>query len=162
MKVIICFFFFLICSGCSTSNYFLVRHAEKVDSSRDPDLSEKGKNRALILKDSLLDKKINKLYATQFKRTQQTVRPLANALDKEIIIYDAGSSLDIVENLKKNKNENIVVAGHSNTVPEMILLLTGDSVHIGHDDYHYLFLVQKKSTFFGKKYDLRIKKYGPE
>ena len=160
MKKFIFFFYFLILYGCSTTNFYLVRHAEKMDNSKDPDLSATGKGRAVVLKDSLMDEKIDYLYASQYKRTQQTVKPLADALGKEVIIYDAGSTFDIVEKLKLLKNNNAVVAGHSNTVPEMVLMFTGDTVQIGHDEYHHMFLVRKKKNILGEKYELETINYG--
>ncbi|MBN9282949.1 MULTISPECIES: hypothetical protein [unclassified Flavobacterium] len=47
------FLFLVLCivqTGFSQDNpttYFLIRHAEKVDNSKDPDLSEAGRERAL-------------------------------------------------------------------------------------------------------------------
>lgn len=160
MKKLIIVIFSIILIGCGTSNYYLVRHAEKIDNSSDPDLSLAGKNRADALRDSLVDNNIYQIYATQYKRTQQTVKPLADALGKETIIYDAGSTTEMVTTLKGLNKRNIVVAGHSNTIPEMVLMLTGETVHIGHDEYYHLFHVQKKKTISGTTYKLFQKKYG--
>lgn len=156
---ILCFFLFIFIS-CSTSNYYLVRHAEKVDNSKDPVLSPAGEKRAEALKEKLLNAEIDLLYATSYQRTQQTVQPLANALNKKIITYDAQKTWEFVEGIKKLKNKNVVVAGHSNTIPEMVLQFTGDTVHIGHDDYFHLFLIQKRQGVFRGKYELIEMKYG--
>ena len=152
-------FIFLMVS-CSTTNYYLVRHAEKMDDSKDPPLSKAGIDRANALKDSLLNAGIDLLYATPYLRTQQTVKPLADALHKQVISYDAGKTLEFVEELKKINNENVVIAGHSNTVSEMVLFFTGDTVRIGHDDYDNLFFVRKKKSLFSEKYVLKSNKYG--
>lgn len=146
--------------GCSTSNYYLVRHAEKVDNSKNPPLSEAGKERADNLKDILKTENIDLLYATDYIRTQNTVKPLADNLNKEVITYDARKTYDIVERLKKVNNKNIVVAGHSNTVPDMVLHFTGDSVHIGHDDYCNLYLIKKEKKLFKETYELEKRTYG--
>ena len=67
---------------------FLVRHAERADTTpgtsptmaADPDLSEAGRARAESLATALKDAKITAIYATKYKRTQQTAAPLAKAL----------------------------------------------------------------------------------
>src|SRR5215831_5142150 len=60
----------------------LVRHAEKIIDPADPDveLSPAGEGRARELVDLFGDSGINAIYATQYKRTQQTVKPLADKL----------------------------------------------------------------------------------
>jgi hypothetical protein len=58
----------------------LVRHAEKKiePNNPDPDLTPAGEARAQEIARMFRDAGINAIYATQFKRTQQTVKPLAN------------------------------------------------------------------------------------
>src|SRR3989454_12480696 len=60
----------------------LIRHAEKVidPNNADPDLSPAGQTRAQELVRMFGDAGINAIYATQYKRTQQTVKPLADKL----------------------------------------------------------------------------------
>src|SRR5438034_11317250 len=57
----------------------LVRHAEKniEPSNPDPDLSPAGRARAQELVHVLGEEGVNAIYATQYRRTQDTVRPLA-------------------------------------------------------------------------------------
>lgn len=152
--------FFILSLGCSTSNYYLVRHAEKVDNSKNPPLSEAGKERADILKDILKTENIDLLYATDYIRTQNTVKPLADNLNKKVTTYDARKTQGFVEKIKKLNNKNIVVAGHSNTVPDMVLHFTGDSVHIGHNDYCNLYLIKKQKKIFKETYELEKRTYG--
>ena len=59
---------------------FVVRHAEKADLS-DPDtpLSPAGEQRAQALAKSLQGERVKAVYATEFKRTQQTAQPTAKA-----------------------------------------------------------------------------------
>ena len=58
----------------------LVRHAEKKiePNNPDPDLTPEGEARAQEIARMFGDTGINAIYATQFKRTQQTVKPLAD------------------------------------------------------------------------------------
>src|SRR5215467_6237775 len=56
----------------------LVRHAEKIidPNNNDPDLSPAGQARAQEIVRMFSDAGINALYATQYKRTQETIKPL--------------------------------------------------------------------------------------
>src|SRR5215208_8289187 len=58
----------------------LVRHAEKKiePTNPDPDLAPEGVERAQEIARVFGDAGVNAIYATQFKRTQQTVKPLAD------------------------------------------------------------------------------------
>src|SRR2546430_16945841 len=58
----------------------LVRHAEKIIDPNNPDvdLSAAGQARAQEVARMFGDAGINAIYATQYKRTQQTVKPLAD------------------------------------------------------------------------------------
>ncbi|MGH9930616.1 MAG: histidine phosphatase family protein, partial [Pyrinomonadaceae bacterium] len=61
----------------------LVRHAEKQivpPENKDPDLSPAGLARAQGLARMFGDTGITAIYATQYKRTQQTVKPLEEKL----------------------------------------------------------------------------------
>ena len=159
-KFTLTFLFAVLFFSCSTTHYYLVRHAEKLDNSKNPELSLAGRTRANTLRDSLLSANIDLLFATPYKRTQQTLQPLSEALNIPVTTYGTDTTFLFVEYLKKYKNKNIAIAGHSNTVPEMVLHFTGDTVHIGHHEYYHLFLVKKRKNIFGEKYELSEKKYG--
>ena len=146
-------------TGC-TSHFYLVRHAEKVDESADPSLSQVGEARANALKNRLLDAGIDSIFATPYQRTQLTVQPLADALSEPVTIYGTDTTYQFVQAMKRIRGKDIVIAGHSNTIPEMVLLLTGDSVQIAHDDYDNLFIVKLQWSIFGKKKKLTKTTYG--
>src|SRR4051812_13231461 len=79
------------------TTFILVRHAEKVaDGSKDPELSEAGKARALALARLLKENKIDAIYSTSYKRTQGTVAPLAMSKALTVLPYDAmkGEAID--------------------------------------------------------------------
>ncbi len=82
-----------LCLGQSTdlagTTVIVVRHAEKVDNSADPDLSEAGKARAVLLSRLLGATEVSALFSSQYKRTQQTLLPLATKLNLEIRTVDA-------------------------------------------------------------------------
>lgn len=143
-----------------TSHYYLVRHAEKVDESTDPLLTEAGMARAEALKEQLLDAGIDSVFSTPYKRTRLTVQALADALNEPVTMYGTDTTYQFVQALKKLRGKNVVIAGHSNTIPEMVLLMTGDTVHIPHEDYDNLFIVKLQWSIFGKKTQLIKTTYG--
>ena len=67
---------------------YLVRHAEKVDESRDPPLSAAGLERAALLAEMLRDAGITHLHSTDLERTRDTAAPLARRLSLEVQFYD--------------------------------------------------------------------------
>ena len=128
---------------------FLVRHAERADTSpgvsptmaADPDLSEAGRARAESLASALKDARITAIYATEFKRTQQTAAPLAKVLGLTVKVVTSKSAADLLKQLKAEKG-NVLVVGHSNTVPEVIKALgVATPVTIGDDEFDNMFLV---------------------
>ena len=105
---------------------FLVRHAEKVDNSRDPKLSEAGKQRAVELAETLKSAEIDFIHSTNFVRTRATVLPFAETLNKEVLIYDYANLENFAKSIKKKGGRHLVV-GHSNTTPSLVKLLGGDA-----------------------------------
>ncbi len=105
----------------------LVRHAEKVDDgTRDPELSTAGKTRTQALVELLRETPINAIYSTPYKRTRETVAPLALAkgiVVKEYKPQDWDALKKIVE---ENKGKTIVMVGHSNTTPWLANALVGE------------------------------------
>ncbi|MCA1827803.1 MAG: histidine phosphatase family protein [Myxococcales bacterium] len=96
---------------------FLVRHAEKVDNSKDAALSAAGEARAHALADKLREAGITAIFATQYRRTQKTAAPLAARLGVKVQIHAADDTAGLVELLRKQ--DRALVVGHSNTLPEV-------------------------------------------
>lgn len=124
---------------------FIVRHAEKSDAATDepknPDLSPAGHARAESLARMLRDAGITAVYATEFKRTQQTAEPLARAVGVDVTIVPAQDTSALVTHLRETKGSALVV-GHSNTIPEIVKALGIDSpIAIGQADYDNVFVI---------------------
>lgn len=143
-----------------TTKIWIVRHAEKatIDTeNKDPELTDKGLTRAWDLNNYLQKEKINKLYATNFFRTRQTLQPLASSFSLDIDIYKDNNAL--IKKIKALKgNNNIVVAGHSNTVIKLVKDL-GATINVEtltEADYDYIFLV----TIKGDEVKLKTKHFG--
>jgi broad specificity phosphatase PhoE len=128
-------------SSFSQSTVFIVRHAEKIDDSKDAELSEAGRARAEVLANMLRDSKIDAIYTTKFKRTQQTAAPLAKALGLTVATLPAANQAALVAKLRASTANSLVV-GHGNTIPEIIKALgISEPVNIFETDYDNLFLV---------------------
>jgi 2,3-bisphosphoglycerate-dependent phosphoglycerate mutase len=104
----------------------LIRHAEKMmDGTSDPDLTESGKNRAVLLADLLSKAKIDAIYSTHYRRTENTVAPLAKRHGLIVQNYDGGKMTEVDAMLAKHQGETILICGHSNTTPAIVNYLTG-------------------------------------
>ncbi len=114
--------------AAETVQLILVRHAEKEPGDNaDPDLSAAGKKRAEGLVTLLKDMTIDELYTTPYKRTTQTLAPLAAARQLQITTYNPGQQQGLAQVLSGKKGKTIVIAGHANTVPDLLNLLLGEN-----------------------------------
>lgn len=105
----------------------LVRHAEKAaDGTSDPPLTDRGLRRAECLAGLLARFEPTHLLATQYQRTQATLRPLAAASSLEIAVIEAKDTAAWEQTLAElPTGARAVVAGHSNTLPGMVAALGG-------------------------------------
>ena len=139
----------------------LVRHAEKKiePNNPDPDLSPEGFERAEEIARMFCDSGVNAIYATQFKRTQQTVKPLADHIAVPISLLDAKQADELVKRIQTSlRGQTIFVAGHNNSVPAIISALSGETYPtIPETEYDNLFIVTIYR--FGKAKVVKLK-YG--
>lgn len=158
MKSLLLFIMILLLVSCGTSHYcYIVRHAEKKDNTPLSLLSTQGHERAALLRDSLADKKIAKIFATTLVRTQETAQPLATALNQPLNIYRHDAIDSIAGVIRQLSNNNILVVGHSGTIPRIIESLTGEKVTRNLEaEYDNLFIIETKK---GKR-KLKQAKYG--
>ncbi len=105
---------------------FLVRHAEKVDSSRDPELSVAGRELVATLANALRSAEIEYVHSSDYIRTRDTATPTATNHGLEVELYDPRDLPTLVEKLRAAGGRHLVV-GHSNTTPEMVELLGGEA-----------------------------------
>jgi len=121
----------------------ITRHAEKVDDSRDPGLSAAGEARAVRLAQVLADVPVTAVFATEYRRTQDTVGPLAHTRQLTPRIVAAADGKALVRALRSEcSGGTVVVAAHSNTIPALLRALgvPGESA-IADDDHGGLFVV---------------------
>ena len=154
----------VIFTSCKTTTFFIVRHAEKDANTMTSDvaLSDAGKQRAEALKELLKDKKIGTVYSTNYIRTKSTAQPLADAVGVTIQVYDPRDTTfirRIVNTGNKDKEGNMLIVGHSNTVDDIVNALMGRRVVPGdlpETQYGDLFVVKKR----GNKFTLDTKHFG--
>ena len=147
----------------ATTTIIFVRHAEKAtEPADDPGLSAAGQRRVAELTRQLVDADvvagIDAIYATDYNRTQETARPIADALDLPINTYDASDTETVLATiLKEHKGKIILVVGHSNTVPMLIANLGASKkvppIHESEYDNIYIISI----PWFGKTKTIRLR-----
>lgn len=117
---------------------YLVRHAEKAAApAADPPLLEAGTKRAEELARKLSKAGIKTISSSQFLRTKHTAEPLAKLLGIANTVIpvkmDTMNSRQLspeylkqISDLVSSSEGNVLIVGHSNTVPELIKALGGD------------------------------------
>jgi phosphohistidine phosphatase SixA len=106
----------------------LVRHAEKDPGgdAKDPGLSEPGRKRAAALARLLGPAGVSRLFASEYRRAQETLAPLAERSGHTVEIMPAGDSGRLIAALSSLPAGAVcVVAGHSNTIPALVEKLGG-------------------------------------
>ena len=147
----------------ATTTIIFVRHAEKATQpADDPGLSEAGQGRVAELTRQLVDADvvagIDAVYATDYNRTQETARPIADALDLPINSYDAQDTETVLETiLKDHKGKIVLVVGHSNTVPALIANLGASKKvpPIDENEYDNIYIIS--IPWFGKTKTIRLR-----
>lgn len=139
----------------------VIRHAEKKaePDNPDPDLSPAGQARAQELARMFGGAGINAIYATQFKRTQQTVKPLADKVGLPVTQVDARKTADLVARIRaQNQGQTVFISGHNNTAPEIVAALGGPTFPmIPETEFDNLYIVTVDRT--GKTKVMKMK-YG--
>lgn len=136
-----------------TTTIYLIRHAEKAEGSADPGLSDQGKDRAAKWGSYFEDKNITNYYSTNYKRTTETMTAISAFMSKMPAVgsskqfraegYDPNNLL-LSEVAKKNAGKNILVVGHSNTIPAQVNKLIGENKYtdMQENEYGNLYIIK--------------------
>jgi broad specificity phosphatase PhoE len=153
--------FFVYRSAATTTVVVLSRHAEKdLSSIQDPPLSPEGEQRAERLAQMFGRGKgvgrIDAIYVSDARRTQQTAAPLAERLGKQVIVVPAADTKGLASRvMHDHEGGSVLIIGHSNTVPELIHELGDiDVPPIADDEYDTLYVLSIPS--FGHASVLRM------
>lgn len=163
--------FVLACLGLAwffelqaTTTIIFVRNAE-VDQSAaangDPPLSSLGHRRAELLADALEDidvvAGVDAIYASEFRRTQQTAAPVARRLDLDVRIADPYRVEEFMaEVLREHKGEIVLVVTHGDILAPLVEELHGSKNippmdGVGDDNIYIVSI-----PWFGKVKTLRV------
>ena len=165
MKVLILAMLIAISITVNCQTYYIVRHAEKAQPGSgivmttpdNPPLSNRGEERAILLKDLLKDKHIRYIFSTNTLRTKSTAKPLSAATGVKIKIYDKPDKAFI--KMLKALHNNTLIVGHSDTVDDIVnALCNTENVHgdLPDSQYDNLYVVK----IAGKKVSFQAMKYG--
>ena len=113
----------LIAGSAMAQTVILVRHAEKVDASADPALSELGQRRAVGLAAVLADAHPGYVITSPLQRTRLTAGPAAefHSVTIEPVGFDGGTPAHVAAVAARVRalpdDAVVLVVGHSNTIP---------------------------------------------
>jgi broad specificity phosphatase PhoE len=151
----------------ATTTVIFVRHAEKeATPADDPGLSPEGRARAEELKRQLVEADVvagvDVIYSTPYRRTLETARPLAEALDIPIRRYNPEPEEyeEVLEGIvREHKGKIILIVGHSDTIPQLIAELGASKKvpPIADDEYDNIYIIS--IPWFGKTKTIRLR-YG--
>jgi 2,3-bisphosphoglycerate-dependent phosphoglycerate mutase len=146
MKTLIVILFTILSNSILAQNevttYYFIRHAEKADNSKNPELSEAGKLRAENYKKIFSNIKLDKIYSTDFLRTTNTANP--TALDKNITVAKYNpKEIDLEVFKKENLGKKVLIVGHSNSSPEFANKIIGEKTYSNIDEnvFGHLYIV---------------------
>ena len=124
-----------------TGKVFVVRHAEKVSDAQDTPLSDAGRARAECLAQTLKDANITAVLTTQYVRTKQTAQPTLKQSHAHEESFDAKALPQIIASAKEAaKNGNVLIVGHSNTIPQLMTSFGTPAITIPDTSYDQLFI----------------------
>jgi phosphohistidine phosphatase SixA len=131
----------------ATTVVVVVRHAETEPvSDPDPALSVDGRERAARLAKMLSQARpvrgIDAIFASEFRRTQQTVMPLSETLALPLNVVPSATWNDLAQKIKRtHRGEYVLVSGSTTTVPALVEALSGEKVTLRDDEYDAMFIL---------------------
>lgn len=122
---------------------FLSRHMEKTSSGQDPALSPCGVAQAQAFAAQLKDTELPWLMHTPYLRTKQTAQAFLQT-GRQLVSYDPRQVDQLITEIK-NKPGNLLVIGHSNTIPALVAKLTGQTVApLTEQDYGRIYVLSQQ------------------
>lgn len=132
-------------AGPAQWTFTVVRHADRADDGTDdPPLTDAGDNRADRLADLLQPQHGVAVYASPYRRAQQTAMPTSVAWDVPVTTYDPTDAPEVLlsQVVLEHPSGAVLIVGHSDTVPGIVGVLCGCSIDaIADDDFGKLYQV---------------------
>ena len=127
------------------TTYYLIRHAEKDrsdPSNSNPELTLEGRQRSQRWSAVFERIALDAVYSTNYLRTIQTASPTADAHHIAIQFYDP-RALYSEEFKASTTGQNVLIVGHSNTIPELANAILGEQQfeNIPDDINSYLYVI---------------------
>lgn len=156
------YFVLMLCfTSCSTTYYYVVRHAEKLNQTDDSPLSTAGFQRAEILADTLSAKNINRVFVSDKQRTQQTAAPTETLFNLTPVIIPLTNTSQLITDLKDVSGKSVLVVRHSNEIHLIVNALSpSDTIAPIPDEFDNLFVIKRRIVLWHKEIHLRRLKYG--
>ena len=135
----------LVLAACAKTppTVLIVRHAEKLTGSSDPDLSPAGVARANALAAVAAHAGVEVALVTQYKRTKETAAPLHVPMIVVPINLDAPGDYPRRVAEAVGSHKVVLVVSHSNVVPAVVEQLTHVKVPpLADMEYDRLYVVQ--------------------
>ena len=129
------------------TTFVVLRHAEAVDDgTRDPGLSEAGRERAERVGRMLASMDVAAVLATNSERTGRTAGAIAERFGLEVERYEPGTGPKEDAAFVRSLGERfagrvVVIVGHSNTVPGVVGALGVEAAPIGYEEYDRVYVV---------------------
>lgn len=126
------------------TTFVLVRHAEKAtEGGGDPELTPEGAKRAAAFAALFRNASVDAIYTTDYKRTRNTVTPLADEKHLAVNTYASMKTADLEGLVTKYNGGTIMIAGHSNTIPGIANELIGERrfKQFADDDYGNIIVI---------------------
>lgn len=147
----------------ATTTIIFVRHTDRVETpANDPPLSALGRERAELLAETLISvdvvASLDAIYATEYRRTQETAAPLSARLDLPVTVADSKDVEGLIARiLKAHKGEITLVVTVADRIAPLIAELGGSKnvPVIEPDEYGNLYIVT--IPWFGKVKTLRLR-----
>jgi phosphohistidine phosphatase SixA len=150
--------------SATTTTIVLIRHAEKqLGAIDDAPLTPQGELRAarvaVMFGDANAFGRVQRIYVTDTRRSQQTAAGLAQRLNLKPVVVDAKSSSQELARgvLHENHGGLALIVGHSNTVPRLVAALSeaNDVPAIDDQEFDTMYVVTVPTI--GKASVLRMK-----
>lgn len=118
--IIVVVVFGWFCWFSPVTSVILVPHAERLNSTDTTSLSAEGFARAATLSRVVGSARIEKIFVSEKKRTQQTAQHLSAAIGVTPEEVPGNEIARIVDSVSANAGKTILIVGHSDTVPQII------------------------------------------
>ena len=125
---------------------YVMRHLDTPKGERDPDLLPEGAAKAKALVTWFEGKPLAAVFATPYRRTQQTASLVAAARGLTVQTYDPADADALIARVKAVTGP-VLIVGHSNTVPDIVAALGGERPgELVHEDFGDVWTVTANGT----------------